>query len=182
MPKITHTHALGMVTNAFQQLEFYLAIFTWGLMGKDQRIGQTVTAHLSFSKLLILVDTLFRHRTSDVALIDELSLILTHAAECEQHRNRVVHSAYLQISDDPEAELVRYKITAKLKKGLAYQWEQISIDELFDLSVELKQTTDMLAAFIGRVREPIGIDFSGYKAKSDVPKRQKLKDDDDVPF
>ena len=60
---INSDYALGLITRHFQRLEFYLSVFSWGLMGKDQRIGQTVTAHLSFSKLLTLVDALFRQRT-----------------------------------------------------------------------------------------------------------------------
>jgi len=167
---------------ASMQLEFYLAVFTWGLMGKDQRIGQTITAQLSFSKLLVLVDTLFRHCTSDDALIKDLNQILAQAADCEQRRNRVIHSAYLQMSDEPNAQIIRYKITTKLKKGLAYQWEQISIDELLDLATDLHQTTEVLAAFIARARKQIGIDFSGHDSKPKITKRRKTQDGDDVPF
>ena len=174
---------MGMVINNFQKLEFYVAVFTWGLMGKDQRIGQIITAQLSFSKLLILIDSLFRLRTSDAAMIDELGAILVQAAECEQHRNRVVHSAYLQMSDDPDAQLIRFKITTKLKKGLAHQWEQIAIDELLDLAADLHQATDILASFIGRVRERVGIDFSGYDSKPEDKKEQRQRRGaDDVPF
>jgi hypothetical protein len=181
MPEIDYTSALGQVTRAFQNLEYYFSVFAWGLMGKDQRIGQTITAHLSFSKLLTLVETLFRLRTSDSALIDHMSAIIGQAAEAEQHRNRVTHSAYLQMSDEPGVRLIRHKITARLKKGLVHQWEEISIDDLITISVELTQTSELLVAFIGRVREPLRIDFSGYDGKDEAAQTES-KEHNDVPF
>src|SRR5437660_2706302 len=157
MPAITinSDYALGTITRHFQRLEFYLSVFSWGLMGKDQRIGQTVTAHLSFSKLLTLVDALFRQRTQKPSLLKELNAIICQAAAAEQRRNRAIHSAYLQTSEDLTARQIRYKVTAKLKRGLVYQWEDTSLDDLLDIGAELRQTTDLLVSFIARMRVPL---------------------------
>ncbi len=183
---INSDYALGLITRHFQRLEFYLSIFSWGLMGKDQRIGQTVTAHLSFSKLLTLVDALFRQRTQQPILLEQLNAIVAQAAEAEQRRNRAIHSAYIQTSDDLNARRIRYKVTAKLKKGLVYQWEDSSVDDLMDLAINLAQTTDLLVKFMGDMRVPLAIDFSGVDVQQPEPspkrKRKQTSDDDDIPF
>jgi hypothetical protein len=155
-------------------------------MGKDQRIGQTVTAHLSFSKLLTLVDALFRQRTQKPSHLEDLNAVISQAADAEQRRNRAIHSAYIQTSDDLTARQIRYKVTARLKKGLVYQWEDTSLDDLMDLAADLRQTTNLLVSFIASVRVPLGIDFSGINApEPEPPKKKKRKrgsDDDDIPF
>jgi hypothetical protein len=180
-------YALGLITRHFQRLEFYMSVFAWGLMGKDQRIGQAVTAHLSFSKLLTLVDALFRQRTRKPSLLEGLNEIIAQAAAAEQRRNRAIHSAYLQTSDDLTAVQIRYKISAKLRKGLVYQWEDTSLDDLLDIAVELRQAAELLATFIARVRGPLAIDFSGViNASPSEPKpkrrRKTISEDDDIPF
>lgn len=186
-PRITYNsdYALGLITRNFQILEFYLSIFAWGLMGKNQKIGQAVTAHLSFSKLLTLVDALFRERTDEPNLIRGLNPILAQAADAEQKRNRVIHSSYLQTSDDLTAVQIRFKVTSKLKKGLVYQWEDTSLDDLMDIAIELRQTTQLLVTFIAAVREPLRIDFSGVNSpekKQPPPQQRSTSDEDDIPF
>lgn len=179
-------YALGLITRHFQRLEFYLSIFSWGLMGKNQRIGQTVTAHLSFSKLLTLVNALFRERTQKPILIGQLNAIIAQAAEAEQRRNRAIHSAYIQTSDDLNARRIRYKVTAKLKKGLVYQWEDTSVDDLLDIAVNLRQTTELLVGFIADMRVPLTIDFSCFDFYEQAPppkrKQKQTSDHDDIPF
>jgi hypothetical protein len=179
---INSDYALGLITRHFQRLEFYLSVFSWGLMGKDQRIGQAVTTHLSFSKLLTLVDALFRQRTQKSSYLEGLNAVISQAAAGEQRRNRAIHSAYIQTSDDPNARQIRYKVAARLKKGLVYQWEDTSLDDLLDIATELRQTTDLLVAFIARVRVPLAIDFSGVDTRPRNRKQNQRADDEDIPF
>ena len=183
---INSDYALGLITRHFQRLELYLSVFSWGLMGKDQRIGQTITAQISFSRLLTLVDALFRQRTTKPSLLKSLDAVLSQAADAEQRRNRAIHSAYIQTSDDLTARQIRYKVTARLKKGLVYQWEDTSLDDLLDLASDLRQTTELLVSFIASVREPLGIDFSGViTPEPETPikrKRKRVSEDDDIPL
>lgn len=176
MSRSKYLNALGMITSGFQQLEFYLSLFAWGLMGKDRIIGQTITAQTSFSSLVKLVSNLFRARTYDDELNQELKEILSWALDLEKARNRVVHSVYLQESDHPEDSMLRIKIVSKLHKGLVQHWEVMSTEDLMDIAVEIAQLSEKLAKFIGRVRVPLSIEFS---TEERLP---QVTDNDDVPF
>jgi len=170
-----YIHALGLVTRHFQELELCLSILAWGLMGKDQRVGQTITATLSFSKLLVLTSTLIKTKTKKKAILDCFKAIARQATLGEQGRNRVIHSAYLQTSNDPNAEMIRYKVTSKLEKGLVVHWEALPYEEIMDIAVELRQTYELTAHFIKQYRLDLQIDFSGFSASID-------DSDDDIPF
>lgn len=174
MPAFSYDHALGLVSRRFQELELYLSIFAWGLMAKDQRVGHAVTSQLSFSRLLILVSTLLKARTRKRRILDRFGLFAKRAAEAEQKRNRVIHSAYLQISNDPKAKLIRYKVTSRLERGLVYHWEALGYEAIMDIAVELTQSVDYLIHFIKQHQTELGIDFSGVKPEP--------VSDEDVPF
>ena len=175
MPNLKYEHALGLVTRHFQMLELYLSIFAWGLMGKDQRIGQAITAQMSFSKLLVLVSTLLGSKTKNRQIISRFKAIARQAASAEQRRNRIVHSAYLQFSADPAAKLIRYKVTSKLEKGLVIHWEATSFEDVMDVGVEILQAAELLAQLIGQTREKLGIDYTGFEKEAD-------DEDVDIPF
>lgn len=173
--RLKYEHALGLVTRSFQEMELYFALLAWGLMGKDQRIGQAITAQMSFSKLLILVSTVYKTKTKDRELLKELKYIIRQASDAEQKRNRIIHSAYLQTSSDPNARSIRYKITTKLEKGLVIHWEDTDFEDIMDIAVEIQQTTALLGKFISESRIKLKLDFSEFSfSKSDS--------EDDIPF
>lgn len=175
MPKLEYEHALGMVTRTFQELELYFSIFIWGMLGRDQRVGHAVTSQLPFSRLLILSSTLLAARTRKRKVRDIFKAIVRQAADLEQKRNRIIHSAYIQMSDDPAAKMIRYKVTSKLEKGIVIQWEAVGFEQIMDVAVELRQVTQLLADFITAHRESIGLTYEGYT-------KEEAIDEADVPF
>jgi hypothetical protein len=84
--------ALGRVTANFSILEGEITFFTCSLISRDQRLGQIITAELSFRARVALLSAAFRHRVQDQTLIDELEALLDRAHHVEEKRNIPLHS------------------------------------------------------------------------------------------
>ena len=107
--------ALGKVGADFAMLENQVAFLTWSLISQDQRLGQIITAELSFRALRALLSSIFRHRVQDTALIDELEKLLDRAAAVEERRNIVVHSSWG--AGESAATRTRIKMTGRCALG-----------------------------------------------------------------
>ncbi len=125
---------LGQITANFSDLEADLAGLVWSLIGEDKKIGQIVTAQLSFSKLLDILSSLFRHTSDDDNLISELDGLIKQAQKIGEKRNRYVHSVWF--SGHPNT-LRRVKLKASRKKGLRMEEEDINVEELRQFGNEI---------------------------------------------
>ena len=125
MTTINYTEALGQISVNFSDLEAGLAGIAWDLIG-DKKVGQIVTAQLSFHQLLDKVSSLFRHRYEDKSLIDELEGLLVQAKLICDERNKYVHSVWFNAPDT----LHRVRLRAKRKEGLTFQSEDMNPEEL----------------------------------------------------
>jgi hypothetical protein len=127
-----HLKALGQVIVNFALLETHVAMLTWALIGKNQRVGQIITAGLSFRSLLTLTSSLWKHQVSDPERTAEFEALLEDAQEAEQRRNVLTHS--LWGAGESPGTVTRVKATAKPRKGLRHQFQQMSVKELNDIA------------------------------------------------
>jgi hypothetical protein len=153
--------ALGRVTAHFAVLESQIEFLTWSLIGRDQRLGQIVTAELPFRGVVALLSSIFRHRVDAEALRSELEGILNRAMEVEQRRNRVTHSEW-GMGDAPDTR-TRIKVTARKGKGIRHEFEQMKASDIEVIAVDASRVATELLQFssklpaelVGRVEVPI---------------------------
>ncbi len=137
--------AIGAVTVEFAKLEEHLEfVIWWMLVGnslEQQPLGRIVTAELSFRKGLELYQALFKHRlpARDNTDFRKLRARLRLA---EQERNAVVHSTWGMKSSD---KLVRIKTTAKGE--LKTKFEELSVENIFDISARIRSCAEDLLNF-----------------------------------
>lgn len=141
-----HLTAVGRIAVNFARLEFFLRIGITFLIGGDQRIGQIVGAELSLGQLLSVLSSLVRLRSGGdpkrVAQFDELR---KRALDVERRRGLVMHSLWVLESDTTDA--MRFKFTAKMKKGLQFHAEKFSPEDLHDLADEINRVAQGLLNF-----------------------------------
>jgi hypothetical protein len=107
------------------------------LVSNDQRVGQIVTAELSFGNLRALTISLYRERYGEDANYDTLSDLMKRAGELERLRNQITHSVW-GAGSTPET-VTRIKTTAKEKRGLRFDFEEVSAQDLGRVADDLKE-------------------------------------------
>lgn len=128
---------IGDIAVSFALLESTLHFLTWELLGGDQRIGQIVTAELSFRNLRALCVSLYKERAGDDAPgLEKLRDLMRRAGKIEEARNQITHSVW-GAGDTPET-VTRFKTTAREKHGLEFRFEQIDEGGLASLAEDMK--------------------------------------------
>jgi hypothetical protein len=75
-------------------LEVAIFFFAMNLISIDMKIGVIIASQLSFSRLCDLFSCFFQETVSDENAHSELNNILKRAAEAEEKRNAILHSAW----------------------------------------------------------------------------------------
>ena len=144
---------LGRMTANFAMLEFQVSASIWLLIGGEQRMGQIVTADLSFKQLVNILHALVLYRTGDepefVSIAGELR---TRLFEAEQQRNILTHSSWAAGYERGQSTRIKQTI----RKG---EWklsaEQYSADDISrvaeDFAVLTSDIVDLI--FVRGVRE-----------------------------
>lgn len=127
-----HLRAIGLITVNFSNLEIYVEMGIWKLLGyeRDQEIGKIITSELSFKNKITLLKSLYDHLCKDEKTKKELKEIIKHADKIETERNKILHSTYG--TGENVENITRFKITAKRSKGLIYKTEDLSEKNLLD--------------------------------------------------
>jgi len=95
----------------------------------SKRLGQIVTAELSFRQKIDLLSSIYRDKLDKPNELAELNEVLARVAEAEQKRNTIVHSVWTAYAVDGTP--ARIKATAKRKsKGLKMKIESVSVKDL----------------------------------------------------
>ena len=132
-----HLKSIGDITVSFALLESQIQSVVGSMLNEKQRIGQIITAELSFKNLRALLISLFIERhgkeDSDYAALKEL---MNRSAEVEGKRNQITHS--LWASGGNSDTITRIKTTAKEKHGVRFHFEQVSSESLDDFASEIK--------------------------------------------
>jgi hypothetical protein len=132
-----HCRALGLITANFAVLEEVTAAMVWSLCGSDIRVGQIVTAELSYARIRAVLSSLLRVAFPSVEMRAEWESVLARATEAEQKRNIYIHSLWTRSED---GVISRWKSTAKERSGLVHQNEPVTVEQL-----------QVVAEFIARV-------------------------------
>ncbi len=135
-----HLKAIGLITVNFALLQSQIEFAIKFLLGTDQRVGQIITAELSFKNLLALFSSLYRFRTQDAKAIEKLKRLIKKIDQAEKKRNTVIHS--LWAGSNTQEAIVRFKTTAKVSRGLTNQFEEVSVDYLNMIADEIAEVTD----------------------------------------
>jgi len=140
-----HLKHIGDMTVSFALLESVIQFFIWILFDDDQRIGQIVTAELSFSRLRALLISLYLERFGDDGDCKTLRSLMQRASVVEQKRNKITHSVWGAGGDTDT--IMRIKTTAKEKHGIKFHHEKFSANDLSDFVVEIKELASEIQDF-----------------------------------
>jgi hypothetical protein len=94
--EVSHDEAMGRLTKDFAMLEYILHGVAWSLISEDRKIGEIITAGLSFLRVEEIVRELARHRLGE----DDLRLMTEAVGLAEtarKNRNDIIHSMWLQL-------------------------------------------------------------------------------------
>jgi hypothetical protein len=149
---------LGDITVSFAMLEKQIQFLAWVLLGdaEKQRVGNIITAELSFQALCDLVRNLYREQFGEGDGFEELLELMKRARRLEEGRNRLTHSFWTPSfsgADGAKVEDVarRVKTTAKGKRGLASDDENVDEPGLAEVAGAFKQLAGEVMAFSVRL-------------------------------
>lgn len=132
-----HLEKIGDITVSFVLLESMIQFFIWSLIGQPQRIGQIITAELSFKNSRAILISLYKERygeDSDFKIAREL---MRRAGKIEEKRNQITHSVWAAGKD--ANSITRCKTTAKEKCGLRFKFENVTADDLTKIADDTKK-------------------------------------------
>jgi hypothetical protein len=147
-----HLRHIGDMTVSFSLLESVVQQLTGYLVSEQQRIGQIVTAELSFRSLRALAVSLYLERYGEDARYSTLSELMKRAATLEDRRNQIIHSVWAIKGRDREPNTVtRMKRTAKIQRGLRFQSEDFRPDDIADVASDMKKLAQDILDFSTRL-------------------------------
>ncbi len=131
-----HLKAIGDITVSFALLESTIQTLAQSLLGAGQRLGQIVTAEVSFTALRALTVSLYLQRNGNDEHLDEFRALIKRAADAEEKRNQITHSVWA--AGRKVGCITRTKTTAKERHGIRTLFEDVSSDHLTAIAQELK--------------------------------------------
>lgn len=135
----THLGKIGDITVSFASLEMGIQTLIGSLINEHQRVGQIVTAELSFRNLRALAISLYLERHGEDEDYDTLKELMKQSGDIESTRNNIVHSVWGAGKD--KDHITRIKMTAKQRKGLDFKFEAVSVGDLDAIVKTIQQTT-----------------------------------------
>lgn len=146
-----HLTLIGDITVSFALLESVIQNLIGSLINEHQRIGQIITAEVSFKNLLGLTISLYLERHGEDTDYYKLKKLMINASKVEENRNSIAHSVWG--SGKNKDYTTRVKTSAKQKTGLKFKSEQLSIDDLSDFVKEIKNLAHEIQNFYIRLVE-----------------------------
>ncbi len=114
-------------------IEYFISTLSGLEKGYGTKLGQIITAELSFRQKTNLLSSICRDKLNNPTDLAELDQILTRVVQAEQKRNTVIHSFWTGHTGHPG--VARVKATAKRRsKGLKLEVEHISVKDLEDVA------------------------------------------------
>jgi hypothetical protein len=142
---------IGDVTVSFALLESEIQTLAGSQIQDNQRIGQLVTAELSFRNLRALTMSLYRERHGQDADYDELRELMRRARKLERLRNDITHSVWG--AGEKRGTVTRIKTTAKESQGLRFSFEKVSRDDLNTVAEQIQGLASDIQLFWVRLIE-----------------------------
>jgi hypothetical protein len=148
------TSALGEMNIAFQALENeILELFSQIAYPNDEMVGIIVGSHLSFTKLVDVVDATCRYRTKDTEVLEHLSVLIKKCSQIEPERNTYTHSFYdLRLMAGDRVEFQRIKSRLKRGKGYTVMAEEFEPEKARTFAQRMHQQTTEIDDFRALLR------------------------------
>ena len=127
---------IGDITVSFALLELHIQTLVGSLLSNKSRIGQIITAELSFRNLRALAISLYlelRGEDEDFAVFRKL---MQRAGKMEETRNAITHSVWA--AGNTADTVTRFKTTAKERQGIQFQFVEVSESYLAKVAQDLK--------------------------------------------
>jgi hypothetical protein len=140
-----HLKAIGDITVSFALLESQIQFLIGSLIFEHQRIGQIITAELSFRNLRALLISLYLERHGEDDDFKVLRELMQQAGLAEAKRNQITHSVWGAGKD--KDHITRIKTTAKEKDGIKFKSEQVSAEYLDNFSKDIKALANKILQF-----------------------------------
>lgn len=140
-----HLIHIGDVVASFALLELAIQSLVGSLIAEHQRVGQIITAELSFKNLRALAISLYLDRHGEDGDYSKLKSLMKEAGEIEGTRNNIIHSIWAAGKD--KDHITRIKTTAKEKKGLAFKFEELSSSDLENFAQKIQQCAGNIQSF-----------------------------------
>ena len=144
-----HLKSMGQITVNFAELETILSFGIWNLIViPDLKLGQTITAELSFKQKVHLFASLYRRTFNDSLASLELESLLKKIWEAEKKRNVITHSYWGTQNNRSAQTIIRLKMTAKQKHGFTLQTQNMSAEELKRVAQFIDNVKNELMKFL----------------------------------
>jgi hypothetical protein len=136
---------IGDITVSFALLESEIQGLAHALLGRHQRVGQIITAQVSFPQLCTLATRLYRERNGDDADLEVLRELMARAADLGAKRNQIVHSVWG--AGKTRETVTRIKVTAKADRAIRFDFVDVGSDDLRVVADDLKHLADEVQRF-----------------------------------
>lgn len=124
------------MTASFALLEAQIKSLIATLLKSSVEVGRIVTAELSVKAMRNLLESLYIYSYGKDENYDELRGLIVRCNEVEARRNALTHS---QWAAGPDAQgAARIKETAREKKGLHTQYEEILLYDMQSFVMDIK--------------------------------------------
>ena len=140
---------IGDMTVCFGHLDFQMQEVFKYLVDQSAIVGAILASPLSFRSLRDVLSSLYKERFGEDQLYLELIDLLREAAETEQQRNMITHSAWL--AGHTPATITRHKIISRQKGGFRAQFEQYSRKDLSAFNQRIKRVTGKFKDFYDKL-------------------------------
>jgi hypothetical protein len=140
-----HLKAIGDITVSFAMLESQMQSLIGSLVYEHQRIGQIITAELSFGNLRALLISLYLERHGEDGDFIILRKFMKRAGQTEDKRNQISHSVWAAGKD--KDHITRFKTTAKEKYGIKFKFEEVSAETLNEFAKDIKILAEEILRF-----------------------------------
>lgn len=127
----------------FQRIEEVLGMCISAMIGRSRKVGEIVTAEMSFRTKVSVYGALFLHTLKKESLPDDIVELIRRIQWAEQQRNTLVHSLWDASESKPECIKREKKTIRKIVFNVVE--EHLTPDELYDLNQTFEGiATDLL--------------------------------------
>jgi len=127
-----YLRSIGLIVVSFSALESAVSEWINSLLLTEGQLGEIVTAEMSFRAKVTLASSLCRYKFKDSKRLEKLDKLLRRLQQAECMRNDVVHSYWGFSTGEIRAR--RSKKTAKIKTGLRFHFQEMTVDELNEIA------------------------------------------------
>ena len=123
---------LGECIVQFQRIEDALSVCISAMVGRSRKVGEIITAEMSFRARVATFGALFAHSLKSSTLPEDITELISRLHWAEQQRNTLVHSLWDASETKPDSILRKKK--AIRKSNLAISEEHFTPEDIEDLN------------------------------------------------